>query len=756
MMAPLSLFFLFLFGVFTIFGLIMSFPGFVLGLVFAPILHRSAWYVEFLYPWNIVKRGHLWLMSRGSPSKRTGDKNRGFHSRTIEQRIEVIPGRIYIHPIPQYADNVGYLILCLPAPPKRMETTQETVTISIQESNTDPIVALLVDCGDATCCVEAINMIQDFHYNKSKIEIQSILSTHKHHDHTGGNGALLQHEMGANIKAVYGGAVERVPHCTDFLTNGERLGLAHSGSNNMGQLIGVEAIAAPSHTRGSLVFRLYSLANSGKNTDAEYLFTGDLIFSGGGGVPFESDIGVETERDLNRSHGNSFFRGNIGGIATERCFAEVIARVMPDKHSVTADVGGRILLFPGHEYTEALLTRQFHLTTMESCRWKNFAPKDFFLTASQLYLAMHRRTLPHNTGKLLCVPTTLKRELSINPNLRSLRKTGEMVVRAIYFWYENFCKAKIDPAEILLKHKKKPSKSGVKKTPSAPKSWTMDAANFNHDVFTTVYTLDLENVIEQISSGKLGKKQGASKLREMADKLNQPVVNRRSIPGYLPSDKNIWRGVSGLARLGAGPSAMTLKDSRIMKLPPPIDSNSDKVSVSLKRLLLVLGRLGLLESSEGGEENMTYMFQEFWREASKHTREINDSEEGYHIDEIELGVLKWVMYGIPAKQPDWFSKTFCMPCSKVPEPQEFPQHPANSMKQKSGEMVSHDVYACLLCRNATGCLHIYNVREQNVGDNQRKQHPKLVIKTESVSDDEAGTEIDLNDLTLNFTPNELL
>jgi hypothetical protein len=28
------------------------------------------------------------------------------------------------------------------------------------------------------------------------------------------------------------------------------------------------------------------------------------------------------------------------------------------------------------------------------------------------------------------------------------------------------------------------------------------------------------------------------------------------------------------------------------------------------------------------------------------------------------------------------------------------------MKQKPGELVSHDVYTCLLCRNATGCMEV--------------------------------------------------
>lgn len=268
----------------------------------------------------------------------------------------------------------------------------------------------------------------------------------------------------------------------------------------------------------------------------------------------------------------------------------------------------------------------------------------------------------------------------------------------------------------------------------------MDASNFSHNVFTTVYTNDLESIIEDLNSGKLGKKQGAEKLREITQRLNEPVVNKKAIPGFLPSDKNIYRGVSGLARLGSGPAAMTLSDSKAMNLPPPIDSSSDKILVSRDRLVTVLSRLGLTQSETG--DDVSYMIQQLWKEAVKYVvtgEEKNDNQKsGSIIDEIELGVLKWVLFGVPSNQPSWFSKICCMPCSSVPEPATYPEnHPANSMKQKGGEMVSHDVYNCLLCRNATGCLVL--------GQDQVEKPPKIAERQETVSDDEAveeGMEVD--------------
>jgi hypothetical protein len=153
-----------------------------------------------------------------------------------------------------------------------------------------------------------------------------------------------------------------------------------------------------------------------------------------------------------------------------------------------------------------------------------------------------------------------------------------------------------------------------------------------------------------------------------------------------------------------------------MNLPPPIDSNSDRIRISMKRLVLVLTRLGLLEKQEG-EEDVAAMIKQLWKDAREY---VSGEDEGatprYNGedlecdslgDEVELGVLKWVIYGVPANQPSWFSKYCCMPCSKDPPTLlNFPDHPAARMNQKSGDLVAHDVLSCLLCRNATGCVQL--------------------------------------------------
>ena len=50
-----------------------------------------------------------------------------------------------------------------------------------------------------------------------------------------------------------------------------------------------------------------------------------------------------------------------------------------------------------------------------------------------------------------------------------------------------------------------------------------------------------------------------------------------------------------------------------------------------------------------------------------------------------------------------------MPCGISKSQVVFPdQHPASKMNKKSGDLVSHDVIKCNLCRNATGCLQFQN------------------------------------------------
>jgi hypothetical protein len=245
--------------------LVLRIPTFILGLVLMPFMKRFDYIMEFLYPTTLGRWIHFFLLnlvkrtqpratgggSGGTTTSTTEDKNRGQHSRTVESRIEVIAGRVYIHPLPQLLDNVGYLVVCCPGPTivttSMNQQQQGTTTTTTSSLSTGPlgrlssvvttttslsaavvveprIVALVVDCGDAAAVSQQIQYISDFHYQSQPIELQAILSTHKHHDHTAGNVGLVNHPLyGSTIKYVFGGAVERVPCCNYPVADGDEI-----------------------------------------------------------------------------------------------------------------------------------------------------------------------------------------------------------------------------------------------------------------------------------------------------------------------------------------------------------------------------------------------------------------------------------------------------------------------------------------------------------------------------------------------------
>mmetsp|Transcript_8215 Transcript_8215/g.23618 ORF Transcript_8215/g.23618 Transcript_8215/m.23618 type:complete len:762 (-) Transcript_8215:168-2453(-) len=715
MMSPISLFMTVFVGLVMFVTVLFQAPVFLLGLITSPLLARTAWLVEFLYPWGVARWAHFYLIRKSSRTRsRDDDKNRGFHCRAVEQKIEVVKDRVYIHPIPQHLDNVGYFIVCLPLRRGDRRNGGNNSGGGGGDSGKEPIVALMVDCGDADATTRAIELLQKYHYPGKPLQVQAICSTHKHHDHTGGNREMLKIHADT-LNFIYGGEVERVPYCTHPVNNGDKLELPKFGRNDMNQVVEIEVAAVPAHTRGSVVYILRTKTGNPK-TSVEYLFTGDTMFSAGGGVPFESDIGAETEAKINKSNGNTHIRPGIGALAIERCFAELLVRALPNA-AIGEDIGERIIVFPGHEYSAELLTRQFQANMVDSCKWKNFPPKEFFETVSQMYVALHRQSLPHNSGKILSIPTPIKKEICISPQFRAMKRNADLVVRAVVFWHSNFCKKPLSdsernrlrnqqtnrPSNMLQLTSSSPSSN---KTPSKARRWVVDEKDISRDVFTTVYTEDLQQVIDDLASGELRRGEAAEKLRSMQHKLAAPVVNRRPIPGYLPSDKNIYKGVAAFVLLGAPPSAMTLSDSRIMKLSPPIDSNSDRIKISKKRVMMVLDRLGALESDEEGLEVIA-MIDKLWNEARYVAYgDENDDEadmEGIDPDEMELGILKWMVYGLPANRNSMFSR-FCMPCSRNPQIRTFPSnHPAKELQKRAGDLVAHDVLTCQLCRNAAGC-----------------------------------------------------
>lgn len=752
-MRPTSALVMFVILLFWMISLALRFPTFLLGMVMGPVFARSQWAIEFIYPMDMMRWAHLYvirLLQRTRKSK-PDDINKGFHSRAMETRIEVLKDRVYIHPLPQFMDNLGYLVVCLP--PRRVseasenetEASQDNADVSQYNNARESIVAFVVDCGDANTVSLQVSMISELHYSKQKIEIHCILSTHKHHDHTAGNGALQQDiKYGKSIKLVFGGAVEAVPHCNYPLANGDMLPLPKCGPNDMNDAIEVEAIATPAHTRGSITYALRPVSGH-VSSGAAFLFTGDTMFSGGGGVPFEADIDVNQESKSRRMTANTFIKASAAAYAVERCFAEIMFR------SVKQDMMQRVsseqlLIFPGHEYTNELLSRQ--LPGQETNRWKNASPAIFFETMSQYYVTVHRRSLPQTSGKLLCAPSSIRTEVMINPNLRSLKVRGESVINALKLWNRNWAVNKA-PEDTIGAFGVNDSRRGtsemrktIEKTQSSATQWNLDCNTLNKQVFTTVYSAELDSIIDDLRSGKIDSSVAATRLCDLKTNLHTNIVLRRPIPGTLPSDKNIYKGLVGFALLGSSPSGLTLGDSEKMKLHPPITTSSDCILVSKRRLVSVLYLLGLLDEERTGNLTVS-IIQNLWKEAFTYTKtsskyedfepEKNSSESSAELirksspthtdmesclgtefdDEVTLGALKWVVYGIPVQKQSL--RQFCLPCSKVEVAETpSPDHPAGKSNWKihTGELVRHDIRSCKLSQSATG----YEILDENRRD----------------------------------------
>jgi glyoxylase-like metal-dependent hydrolase (beta-lactamase superfamily II) len=628
--------------------------------------------LEFLYPTGLGRWAHLLLVKMSS--KKGKDK---YHSRTLEQRIEVVPSALYIHPISQLMDNLAYLIVSC--------------------EGDGMLVGMLVDCGDAKECIEQLDLIRERHYDNRGLQIHAVLCTHKHHDHTAGNAGLLK-KFGTTLKKVYGAVAERVPLANHFVSNGDMLKLPKLDDNDMNQYITVEVISVPGHTRGSVAYALRP--KTSQPSHASFLFTGDTMFSAGGGVPFEADQ-AESRSQLRKKQVGSYIRASAGSNAVERCFVELTMRAGADDN---------VLIFPGHEYTNELLTRQFR-PSADSMSWNRFAPAVFFRTASQLYVASHRRSLP--TGKILAVPTLLSLEKDINPHFRKLHKRGEDVVRAVQLWYRVFARAVIANegqgivTKVSVKNK---AKRSVRKQDSSDEIWNVTADDIAKPIFTAIYTADLEIIINELDGGNVNVAEAVDKLRLMRDRAELPVLNRRPIPGTLPNNKVMYSALLGLVILGTPPTAMTISDSRSMNLPRPVSpANTHTIKVSKSRVVAMLKFLGLITNTVEGRD-LTTMIHNLWKEAADYgigedyKATLTDDELGIERDEMELGVLRWMLFGVEANQPTWFER-FCMPCDKPPPPPPIRKHGINdaSLRRTNGELVKHDALTCLLCRDVTGC-----------------------------------------------------
>jgi hydroxyacylglutathione hydrolase len=142
-------------------------------------------------------------------------------------------------PVPQLSDNYAYLVID-PA-------TKE---------------AAVVDCAEARPVLDEVD--------RRGVHLTSVLATHHHFDHVGGNLDLLAANPALR---VHGSADDapRIPGITDRVRDGDGV--------QIGRLRG-RVIYIPAHTSGHVAYHF---------PDERAVFTGDTLFAAGCGRLFEGD-----------------------------------------------------------------------------------------------------------------------------------------------------------------------------------------------------------------------------------------------------------------------------------------------------------------------------------------------------------------------------------------------------------------------------------------------------------------------------------
>lgn len=654
--------------------------------------------VEHLYPFAIGRWLHFKLLklSKGSKGNDQKFRLREPHSRTLEMRVEVMKDKLYIHMIPQFLDNVCYLIV-------HMETRRHF-------AGCVGLKATIVDCGDAKALEHHIEVIQRQHYqNLPSIEITSVLCTHKHHDHTAGNRYLSKKYP--NIK-IYGAVVEKIPHVTNFVENNEHIvGLA------LPKEASIRAIICPGHTRGSVVYIIQNALNS-----ATHLFTGDVVFCGGGGEAFETHAQVP--------------------LTVQRCFANIIANVPKVKDA---------MLLPGHDYSKELLSMQLSTNNNEKIKpWTSFSPHEFFETASQCYVALHHRSLP-STKKILNIPCSLKRELIINPQFRTLRLHGESLIHVLRIWFKSRKGNIEDVKKSLLLNEEEDEK--VNAPESTITSWNIGLQNVQHSVFTTFYTADLEEVVLKLKKSEITTSQAALLLESIAENLKYPLIRKSYAltEGNISDEKGtnqpelsgeikvVKDALIALLSIGSPPQALTISDSRKLNMPQPsvLGFKNSKIPISKKRTIAILERLGLLKDLNT-KLILSLLFDEALKlkeletspylvdsKSNSSKDEIASSLESVRIieengksiyescieanvqpvnDVVELHFIKRILLVNDSKE----SKknrgllNLCLPCNEDDE-----ETSSGKATLKITNLLYHDPFNCPICKFTTACPHRY-------------------------------------------------
>ncbi|KPA75815.1 glyoxalase II [Leptomonas pyrrhocoris] len=199
--------------------------------------------------------------------------------------------------VPTLKDNFSYLI---------DDHTTHTLAAVDMNWDIDPILAYVNDHLKKTN--------PNFSYKFS-----TILTTHKHPDHAGGNVELkkrMKAQDPSSQVTVVGGALDSIPAVSRKVKEGDRV--------NLGRLT-VEVIDSPCHTRGHVLYKVHHPQHP---NDGIALFTGDTMFIAGIGA---------------------FFEGSAADMC--RAMQKVFHLNKDNDYALDAST----FIFPGHEYTAGFM-----------------------------------------------------------------------------------------------------------------------------------------------------------------------------------------------------------------------------------------------------------------------------------------------------------------------------------------------------------------------------------------------------------------
>lgn len=253
-------------------------------------------------------------------------------------------------------------------------TMADNFSYVIEDYGTGAVAAVDVN-ADVQPVLDYMNQQNIIANNTSRFN--TILTTHRHWDHSGGNLSLRDMYMrlckdNCNDKSysfhIYGGCNENVPGCTHPVKQGDNFAVGD---------LRVDVYDVPCHTRGHVMYNVYHPQHVDSGSA---VFTGDTLFIGGVGAFFEGNAkdmyaALKKLYDLNAT--NNF-------------------KLDPVTY-----------LFPGHEYTAMFM--RFSERVLCSC---DKVGCEFVRKQAQCYANAVAQGLPS-------VPSTLADEKRQNTFLRA-------------------------------------------------------------------------------------------------------------------------------------------------------------------------------------------------------------------------------------------------------------------------------------------------------------------------------------------------